>query len=120
MVCIDRSNALEDSRVVWQRYFFDSLFPSVDRFRTRKEEHYSRRLLGVQRAGQPPGPQLFRSLSSRFGWGTHDLGAVTVVYQEFIFEMARSTGGKENEKAFLDTQKVGDRDGVVIFYDLFR
>jgi hypothetical protein len=34
--------------------------------------------------------------------------------------MARSTGGKENEKAFLYTQKVGDRDGVVIFYDLFR
>jgi hypothetical protein len=80
MVCIDRGNALEDRRVVWQCYFFYSLFPSVDRFGTRKEEHYSGRLLGMQRAGQRPSPQLLRHLPPRFSWGTYDLGAVTVVH----------------------------------------
>ena len=112
MVCIDRGNALEDRRVVWQRYFFYSLFPSVDRFRTRKEEHYSGRLLGVQRVGQRSGPQLFRHLPSRFGRSTHDLVAVTVVHQKFVFEMARSAGRKESEKAFLSAQEVGDRGRV--------
>jgi hypothetical protein len=34
--------------------------------------------------------------------------------------MARSIGGKEREKAFLSAQKVGDRDGVAVFYVLFR
>ena len=115
MVCIDRGNALEDRRVVWQRYFFYSLFPSVDRFGTGKEEHYSGRLLGVQRARQRPGPQLLRHLPPRFSWGTYDLGAVTVVHQKFVFEMARGTGGKESEKAFLSTKKVGDPDGVTLF-----
>ena len=120
MLCIHRGNALEDRRVVWQRYFFYSLFPSVDCFGTGKEEHYSGRLLGVQRARQRPGPQLLRHLPPRFSWGTYDLGAVTVVHQKFVFEMARSLGGKESEKAFLSTQKVRDRDGVGVFYDLFR
>jgi len=112
MVRIDRGNALEDRRVVWQRYFFYSLFPSVDRFGTGKEEHYSGRLLGVQRAGQRPGPKLLRHLPPRFCWGAHDPGAVTVVHQKFVFEMARSIGGKESQKAFLCTQQVGDRGGV--------
>jgi hypothetical protein len=34
--------------------------------------------------------------------------------------MARSVGGKERAKAFLSTQRVGDPDGVDVFYDLFR
>jgi hypothetical protein len=29
--------------------------------------------------------------------------------------MARGTGGKESEKAFLSTKKVGDPDGVTLF-----
>jgi len=115
MVCIDRGNPLEDCRVVRQRYFFYSLFPSVDRLGARKEEHHSGRFLGMQCAGQRSGPQLFRHLPSRFGRSTHDLGTVAVVHQKFVFEMARSTGGKESEKAFLSTKKVGDPNGVTLF-----
>ena len=115
MVCIDRGNPLEDCRVVRQRYFFYSLFPSVDRLGARKEEHHSGRFLGMQCAGQRSGPQLFRHLPSRFGRSTHDLGTVAVVHQKFVFEMARSPGGKESEKAFLSTKKIGDPNGVTLF-----
>lgn len=107
-----RSHALEDCRVVGQRYFLDSFLPAVDCLGTSKEKHHSSRFLGVQRAGQPPGFELFCHLPARFGWRAHDSGAVALVCQKSVFEMARSVGEQEGKKALRNTQGVGDRRRV--------
>ena len=117
---VNRSYTLEVGRVVGQRYFFDSLFSSVDCFGTRKEKHHSCRFLGVQRAGKSLGFELFCHLSSRFGRRTDDIGAAAPVHQKSVLEMARGLDGKKGEKALSSTQEVRDRGWIGFSYDLFR
>src|SRR5262245_43637888 len=109
IISLNRNHALEDCRVVRQRYFLDSFLPAVDRFGTRKEKHHSSRFLGVQRTGQSPGLELFCHLSSRFRWRADDFGAFAPVLQKSVFEMARGVGGQEGKKALRCTEGIRDR-----------
>jgi hypothetical protein len=117
---VNRGYTLEDSRVVRQRYFFNSLFSSMGCLGTRKEKHYPDRFLGVQRPGQRFGFKLFCYLSSRFGRCTDDIGAVALVHQKPLFEMARGVGGKKGEEAIRNIGAIRDRDEIGFAYDLFR
>ena len=99
IIRLNRSHALEDYRLVGQRYLLDTFFPTMDRFGTRKEKHHSSRFLGVQRAGQPLGFELFCHLPPRFGRRADDPGTVAIVHQKSVFEMARGVGGPEGKEA---------------------
>jgi hypothetical protein len=100
----NRSHALENCGVVGERYFFDSLFPSVDRVRTRKEKHYPDRFLGVQRTRERTGIKLLCHLSSRFRRCADDVGSVAPVHPESVPEMARGVDGKKDKKARRGSQ----------------
>ena len=71
----------------------------MDCLGTRKEKHYPDRFLGVQRPRQPSGSKLFCCLSSRFSRRIDDIGAVAIIHQEPLLEMARGVGGKKGEEA---------------------
>src|ERR1700730_1386820 len=98
-ISANRSHPLENCGMVGERYFFDSLFPPVDRFGTRKEKHYPGRFLGVQRARKRPGIKLLCHLSSRFRRGADDVGRIAIVHPKSVREVARGVDGKKSKKA---------------------
>jgi hypothetical protein len=110
---VNRCDTLENSGVVRERYFFNSLLPSMDCFGTRKEKYHPDRFLGVQRPGQCSCFELFCYLSAGFGRGTDDTGALALIRQEPLLEMARGFGGKKGQKVIRYVGKIPDRGQIV-------